>query len=138
MPRARRLVVLFILVLLTALAASSAPAQVTAPPSPADEQGPAVPPKRFGRTALEIIGVNVLIWSYDYYVRPDGNDGFRVGINSWQENFKNGFGFDADSFDMNQSMHPFHGSLYFNAARSNAFSRIASTFCATKFSTPSI
>jgi hypothetical protein len=39
-----------------------------------------------------------------------------------KENLKAGFGFDSDSFDMNQSMHPFHGSLYFNAARSNGYS----------------
>jgi hypothetical protein len=39
-----------------------------------------------------------------------------------KENFKAGFGFDADAFDMNQSMHPLHGSLYYNAARSNGYS----------------
>ncbi len=120
MTRAHRLIVL-VLALLTALAASSALAQVTAPPPPADEQGPAVKPKRFGRTALEVIGVNVLIWSYDYYIRPDGNDGFRVGFDSWQENFKNGFEWDDNNFSTNQFAHPYHGSIYFNAARSNGY-----------------
>ena len=43
---------------------------------------------------------------------------------SWHtvsENFKAGFGYDSDHFSINQSSHPLHGSLYFNAARSNGY-----------------
>jgi len=78
--------------------------------------------KNFGRTAAEVVGVNLLVWSFDYYIRPDGNDGFRVGFRSWQENLKNGFEWDDNNFNTNQFAHPYHGSLYFNAARSNGYS----------------
>jgi hypothetical protein len=78
--------------------------------------------KNFLRAAVEVVGLNLLVWSYDYYLRPDGNDGFRIGFNSWKENLKNGFEWDDNSFNTNQFAHPYHGSLYFNAARSNGYS----------------
>ena len=42
-------------------------------------------------------------------------------MDSWQENINNGFEWDDNSFSTNQFAHPFHGNLYFNAARSNGF-----------------
>lgn len=78
--------------------------------------------KNFGRTAAEIVGVNLLVWSYDRYIRPGGGEGFRIGFNSWQENLKNGFEWDDNNFATNQFAHPYHGNLYFNAARSNGYS----------------
>ncbi len=73
------------------------------------------------RAAGEIVAVNAIVWAYDYYIRPDGNDGFRVGFRSWWENLSNGFEWDDNNFSTNQFAHPYHGSLYFNAARSNGF-----------------
>jgi len=70
----------------------------------------------------EVVGLNMVIWSYDRFIREGGtNPGFRIGMNSWKENFKNGFEWDDNNFSTNQFAHPFHGSLYFNAARSNGF-----------------
>ena len=39
-----------------------------------------------------------------------------------KENLRTGFKWDNDGFLMNQFMHPYHGSQYFNAARSNGLS----------------
>jgi len=78
--------------------------------------------KNFSRTALEIVGVNGLVWFYDRYVRPGGGAGFRIGFNSWEENIRNGFEWDDNNFSTNQFAHPYHGNLYFNAARSNGYS----------------
>ncbi len=79
--------------------------------------------KNFLRTSVEVVGVNTLIWFYDRYIREGGtNPGFRIGFNSWEENLANGFEWDDNSFTTNQFAHPYHGSLYFNAARSNGYS----------------
>ncbi len=78
--------------------------------------------KRFLLAASEVVGINTLIWSYNRYIRQGGeNPGFRIGFNSWQENFENGYEWDDNSFATNQFAHPYHGSLYFNAARSNGY-----------------
>ena len=73
--------------------------------------------------ASEVVGVNALVWSYDRYIRENGtNPGFRIGFNSFQENIQNGFEFDDNNFSTNMYAHPYHGDLYFNAARSNGMS----------------
>ncbi len=70
----------------------------------------------------EVAGLNLLIWSYNRFIRESGqNPGFRIGFNSWEENILNGFEWDDNSFSTNQFAHPFHGSLYFNAARTNGY-----------------
>jgi len=79
--------------------------------------------KNFLRTSVEVVGTNTLIWFYDRYIREGGtNPGFRIGFNSWEENLANGFEWDDNNFATNQFAHPYHGSLYFNAARSNGYS----------------
>ncbi len=77
--------------------------------------------QNFGRAALEVVGVNTAVWLYDRFIRAGGGEGFRVGLDSWIENIKNGFEWDDNSFSTNQFAHPYHGSLYFNAARSNGY-----------------
>lgn len=81
-----------------------------------------LPARRFFRAATEVVGVNLFVWSYDRYVREDGaNPVFRVGWRSWQENLRAGWEWDDNSFTTNQFAHPYHGNLYFNAARSNGY-----------------
>ncbi len=83
----------------------------------------AIVQKNFWRAAIEITGLNAMIWFYDRYIREGGtNPGFRIGFNSWEENLKNGMEWDDNSFSTNQFAHPYHGNLYFNAARSNGYS----------------
>lgn len=78
--------------------------------------------ENFFRTTVEVIGLNLSVWSYNRYIRPGGGAGFRTGFNSWKENLINGFEWDDNNFETNQFAHPYHGSLYFNAARSNGYS----------------
>ena len=39
----------------------------------------------------------------------------------WGRNLNEGFEWDNNDFKTNMFMHPFHGSVYFNAARSNGY-----------------
>ena len=73
--------------------------------------------------AGEVFATNLVVWVYDRYIRENGtNPGFRIGINSFEENIQNGFEYDDNNFATNMYAHPYHGNLYFNAARSNAWS----------------
>ena len=78
--------------------------------------------KSFLRATVEVVGINTLIWSYDRYIRPGDGEGFRISLSSWKENLINGFEWDDNNFITNQYAHPYHGSFYFNAARSNGYS----------------
>ena len=79
--------------------------------------------RRPALAAGEVVAANLVVWIYDRYIRENGtNPGFRIGFNSFEENIKNGFEWDDNNFSTNQFAHPFHGSLYFNAARSNGMS----------------
>lgn len=78
------------------------------------------PRERFFTAAAEIALIELVPWAFSRYVTEE--DYAYVSTETVRENFESGFGFDRDTFDMNQSMHPLHGSLYFNAARSNGYS----------------
>lgn len=81
------------------------------------------PPAHFGRAALEVVGVNALVWSYDRFIREGGeNPEFRIGFDSIWDNMQNRMEWDNNNFTTNNFAHPYHGSLYYNAARSNGFS----------------
>jgi len=71
--------------------------------------------------AGEIVFVNLCVWSYDRFIRSGGGAGFRVGFQSWKQNIQNGFNWDDNNFSTNQEGHPYHGSLNFNAPRSNGY-----------------
>ena len=63
------------------------------------------------------------VWTYNRFIREGGeNPVFRVGFNSWRENLETGWTWDDNSFSTNQIAHPYHGNLYYNAARSNGYS----------------
>ncbi len=84
---------------------------------------PYTPPQpHFGRALGEVFLTNFVVWFYDRYIRPGGGVGFRIGIQPWKDNILNGFEWDDNQFSTNQLGHPFHGNLYFNAARSTGYS----------------
>ncbi len=113
--------------LVTAILVSGLPSPVLAqtempPPSRAEADSLAVPEKYFARAALEVTGVNAGIWLFCRYIKDGGtNTGFRIGLQSWKENLLSGFEWDDNNFDTNQFAHPYHGSMYFCAARANGF-----------------
>lgn len=69
------------------------------------------------RAAAETFGINMVVWGFDRYVAKE--DWARISIHTIKDNFKTGPIWDTDKFTTNLISHPYHGSLYFNAARSN-------------------
>ena len=78
------------------------------------------PPKRFWPAAGELMIVQAIPWAFTRYVR-DG-EWARIGPESWITNLKFPWQWDNNKFANNQFAHPFHGSLYYNAARTNGYS----------------
>ena len=65
----------------------------------------------------EIVGINLLTWGLNYYIRDQP---FAVVYpKTWWNNIKNGFEYDGNLFATNMIDHPYHGTLYYNASRSN-------------------
>ncbi len=106
---------IFILCLLAA-GVASIPAQVLHCPESIyqPETGQAKHP---WRAAAEVFGINAGVWAFDRYVLNE--DFAKISPNSIRRNIENGFVWDNDQFSTNLFAHPYHGSLYFNAARSN-------------------
>lgn len=64
-----------------------------------------------------IVATNIGVWSFDRYVLQAEYS--RINFKTVRNNFKSGFVWDNDMFSTNLLIHPYHGGLYFNAARSN-------------------
>jgi hypothetical protein len=79
----------------------------------------------FWQAAAGVAAVNGLTWFYNWHIQRW--DWANVGTQSWWENLRGGFTWDDDVFGANQLAHPYHGSLYFNAARSAGYDFWAST-----------
>ncbi|HLN57708.1 MAG TPA: DUF3943 domain-containing protein, partial [Thermoanaerobaculia bacterium] len=75
--------------------------------------------KRFWTAAGEVALFNVLPWSFNRYISD--SEFARISMDTVSANFETGFAYDRDHFKTNQSSHPYHGSLFFNSARTNGF-----------------
>lgn len=75
--------------------------------------------KHFWRASAEVVGFNLGLWAFDRYVQK--GDFAYISWNSVKENFRHGFIWDNDKLGTNTFLHPYNGSLYFNAARANGF-----------------
>ena len=75
--------------------------------------------KHFWRAGAETVGFNVGLWAFDRYIL-DGHYAY-ISWNSIKENFKHGFEWDDDHLHTNMFDHPYNGSIFFNAGRSNGF-----------------
>ena len=69
------------------------------------------------KDAAIIVATNIGVWSFDRFVLQA--EYARINFKTVRNNFKSGFVWDNDMFSTNLLMHPYHGGLYFNAARSN-------------------
>ncbi len=100
------------------------------PDEPTPAPRPPVPPaakkpeKRFWAAAGEVAAVEVLPWLHNHYLKDEGFS--RVSWGTVRDNLRAGLSFDDDKFTTNQLGHPLHGSLFFNASRSNGLSFWAS------------
>ena len=77
------------------------------------------PEKHFWRAAGETFGMNMAQWAFDRYVLRGS-----YSYISWEtikQNFRHGFDWDNDHLSTNMFAHPYNGSLYFNAGRSNGY-----------------
>ena len=90
--------------------------------APSTEMGP----RRPLVAAVETAGVNVLIWMVGYLT--GGQQAF-ISLETVSTNFKHWFEWDPNHFRTNFFAHPIHGSLYFNAGRSNGLSFWESSLC---------
>lgn len=76
-----------------------------------------VQPRRPWQAATETFGINLLVWGFNRYI---SNAEFaKINGKTIKRNFRTGPVWDTDMFSTNLASHPYHGSLYFNAARSN-------------------
>ncbi|MGH7582483.1 MAG: DUF3943 domain-containing protein [Gemmatimonadales bacterium] len=73
---------------------------------------------------FEGILVNGMINRFNAWVRNDSTA--RVTPSTWKHNLDRGFDWDTDDFVVNMLLHPYGGSQYFQAARSNGLSYWAS------------
>lgn len=75
--------------------------------------------KSFWRAATETFGLNIGLWAFDRYIQK-GHFAY-ISLETIKENFKHGFEWDNDHLSTNMFAHPYNGSLYYNAGRSNGF-----------------
>ncbi len=73
--------------------------------------------KRPWQALAEVTAVNVGVQLFDRYVTRE--EFAQTTLRSIRRNFTDGMVWDNDLFNTNMFMHPYHGNLYFNAARTN-------------------
>ena len=73
--------------------------------------------KRYWQAAAEVTGINVGVQLFDRWAL--NSDFAQTTLNSLKHNFTDGMVWDNDFFITNMFAHPYHGNLYFNAARTN-------------------
>ena len=76
---------------------------------------------------LENVGINATIYSADRWLL--GREYSISSFSEIKENFRKGLKYDGDQFHINFFAHPYHGALYYTAARSNNLSFLASSAC---------
>ncbi|MGD8287890.1 MAG: DUF3943 domain-containing protein [Gemmatimonadota bacterium] len=91
-------------------------------PAGADAQTPRVTvascdDQRTMEAVAQTLGVNLVVNRANAWVF--GWDWAHVGFESWSSNLEKGWQWDETQFAVNMFVHPYHGSLYFNAARGN-------------------
>lgn len=104
------------LILAAAFLVGVAPATGQAPDAPQSTVASCTQQRTMHGVA-QALGVNLVInrvdaWIFDW-------DWARVDFESWSRNLELGWQWDETQFAINMFVHPYHGSLYFDAARAN-------------------
>ncbi len=84
-----------------------------------------VQPLRADVAALEVVASNLVVLGVNQFL-PDA-DYAKVNLSTMEANLRRAPVWDNDRFSTNFFGHPYHGSTYFNAARSNGFGFWGST-----------
>jgi hypothetical protein len=66
--------------------------------------------------AAEVVGLNLGVWGMDYLA---GAEFAKISLSSMKQNLTHKWVWDNDQLNTNLFAHPYHGGLYFAAARSN-------------------
>ncbi|NKB88846.1 MAG: DUF3943 domain-containing protein [Acidobacteria bacterium] len=74
---------------------------------------------KFLVAAGEVLLLEAIPWFFNRHVADD--ETAVISLDTWGRNIREGFEWDNNDFKTNMFMHPFHGSVYFNAARSNGY-----------------
>ncbi len=82
----------------------------------------------FKRALFETVGMNLSLWAVDRYLLK-GQYAY-ISFKTIAENFRHGFEWDNDHLSTNMFAHPYNGSIYYNAGRSNGFNYWQSTLFA--------
>lgn len=77
-------------------------------------------PQKPWKTAGWLFSTNISVWSFDRFVLNAPYS--RINFNTIQHNFEEGPVWDNDMFATNLYAHPYHGGLYYNAARNHGMS----------------
>jgi hypothetical protein len=96
--------------------------------NPASEDSVAPPtPKRPALAFFETLGINVLV-NLGNQAMSSTPEVFYVSPDTWASNLRQGWEWDENKFKTNQFEHPYHGSTYFSAGRSNGLAFWESSF----------
>ena len=76
--------------------------------------------KRYWQALAEVTAINVGVQLFDRWAL--NSDFAQTTLRSLRHNFTDGMVWDNDFFITNLFAHPYHGNLYFNAARTNGLS----------------
>ncbi|MDO3624604.1 DUF3943 domain-containing protein [Mucilaginibacter sp. BT774] len=76
------------------------------------------------KPAVEVVGINVFVWSLDRLALNESYS--HISPTTWKYNIQKGWEWDDDRFGINFVGHPYTGSLYFNAARSQGYNYLQS------------
>lgn len=76
------------------------------------------------KPAVEVVGINVFTWSVDRFVLNANYS--HINSSTWKYNIRKGWEWDSDRFGINFIGHPYSGSMYFNAARSQGYNYVQS------------
>lgn len=74
-------------------------------------------PRKPWMAAGQAFGINMFVWGFNRFLANE--DFARINFRTIKSNLKTLPVWDTDKFSTNLVAHPYHGSLYFNAARSN-------------------
>ena len=75
--------------------------------------------KAFWRAAAETVGLNLTLGAFDRFVLR--GEYAQISWHTVKENFKHGFVWDNDALVTNLFGHPYNGSFFYNAGRSNGY-----------------
>ena len=68
---------------------------------------------------LEVMGLNVFVWAWDYFILEKGYA--KINPDIWIRNLREGWKWDHNHWAINFYGHPYQGSMYYNAARSGGY-----------------